>query len=73
MSDARDQNTIPPFTIEEAAQIRKLFMGDAGELDCPRCGNELTIGQPIAAPGRRTAAWQIRCDHCRRRLVLRNP
>jgi len=37
---------------------------------CPRCGGNLSLGQPAAAGGTVPPVWEVRCEQCRRSLFV---
>ncbi len=61
--------TFPPYSNEEAAQIKRLAAADE-PLVCPRCGEQLSEGSPLK--WRRTTVRLVHCASCRRELVLRD-
>ena len=68
--DTGDRNTYPPFTPEEATQIRRLLVTPGTRLVCPRCGTELS--ESSALGGSMSTYTFIYCDRCRRSMVLRD-
>jgi uncharacterized paraquat-inducible protein A len=67
MSDEPRRSTPVPFSLEEATSIREAIATPGVEvLDCPRCGELLTVT--------RLSKGEIRalsCERCRCILVLR--
>ncbi len=59
-----------PFLPEEVDQIREMMSTHDAKVVCPRCGDELSTGLPIAGGGTTAMVWKIRCDKCRLGVVL---
>lgn len=59
------------FSPDESARIRESIVTPGASLDCPRCGNQLQIGEPLAAGGSIAAPWELRCESCMRSMIVR--
>ncbi len=71
VSEGGANNTVPPFSKEEVAEIREAVINAGTTVDCPRCASPLTIE---AVKGEaRGSSWWIHCTECRRNLVVRDP
>ncbi len=69
MNDGR-RDTLPPYSPEEAAQIRKALVTPNAPMICPRCGSHLDMVGPVAGVGSVATLWQFRCDACRRSIMV---
>jgi hypothetical protein len=66
--------TAPPrrslgFSLDEAASIRKMIVGQAARMACPTCGAELR--HTVGGDGTRRV-WLVRCVECGRGVVDRS-
>jgi transposase-like protein len=67
MPDEPRPTTPVPFSREEAASIREAIATLGVEvLDCPRCGERLTVSRSAERE-----MQALSCERCRRNLVLR--
>ena len=64
MNETRD--TPVTYSREEAARVREIVGTDDQTLICPRCGDELKVGFPVAAGGTVQPVWEVRCQGCHR-------
>ncbi len=62
--------TWPPYTEEEAAQVRNAVVTPQAPVLCPRCGQDLDMLGPV---GGGAVVWQFRCEACRRSVVVYDP
>jgi uncharacterized C2H2 Zn-finger protein len=68
MADDPRPTTPVPFSPEEAASIREAITTPGVEvLDCPRCGELLTVSRSSEGEVR-----ALSCERCRRILVMRH-
>ena len=65
-----ERDTLPPYSPEEAAQIRKALVTPNAPMICPRCGSHFLNMGPVAGGGSVAILWQFRCDACRRNVML---
>lgn len=74
MSETTSPSAFRGFSLRESATIRKQIVTRGARLLCPRCGSSLVLGP--AQAGRDpddTGSWELRCEPCQRRLVVRRP
>ena len=64
MSETRD--TPVTYSRDEALQIQTIVGDASNDLECPRCGGRLEVGDPIAAGGTLHPVYEIRCQSCHR-------
>jgi hypothetical protein len=67
----RRRSTPAAYSRMEANQIRKMLEDPAHDLECPRCGGELT-SSPVSRRGSLTRVWEIHCVPCHRILIMRD-
>ncbi len=72
MTDRENRDTPAPYSAAAAAQIRQLIVTPGARLACPRCDGDLTMAGPIAGGGSMAAVWELRCQACRRSLMVRD-
>jgi ribosomal protein S27E len=58
------------FTHQEAREIREAMGRSLTRVDCPRCGNVLTISDRIDRGGSVGASFEVRCEPCHRVAVV---
>ena len=52
------------FTPEERKTLQAALAGAQVPITCPRCGDELSIGTPIAGGGTIYPIWSVSCERC---------
>ncbi len=67
-----DRRTPTQFLVKEAARIQQLVVTEDAELVCPRCGGELSMGDPIAGGHSIAMVWEVSCLACRRSIMIRD-
>ncbi len=67
---SRPRETPVTFTHEEARKIRESMGRTLTHVDCPRCGNVLTIGDPMAREGSMGKSFEVRCEPCHRAAII---
>ncbi len=70
MTDDRD--TWPPYSKEEADQIRKALITPHAPVVCPRCGKDLDMAGPVAGGHSVMVLWQFKCASCERSVIVRD-
>ncbi len=66
------QNDTPAaYSREEARRIRHMVLDPGEWVVCPRCGDDLTVGQPVTH-GEITIR-NVLCPSCRRSVMVREP
>ena len=58
------------FTVQEAREIRAAMGKSLIRVNCPRCGNMLTISNPIDRGGSVGASFEVCCEPCHRIAVV---
>ncbi len=67
-----DRRTPTQFSVKEAARIQQLVVTENAQLVCPRCGGELSMGDPIAGGHSIAMVWEVGCPACRRSIMIRD-
>lgn len=68
-----DHQTPVTYSKDEARQIREAVNDRTKPLVCPRCGLALGVSPPVAGGGTVETVWELRCDDCRRSLLVTAP
>ncbi len=58
------------FTRQEAREIREAMGRTLTSVECPCCGNVLTISDPIDRGGAVGASFEVCCEPCHRVAVV---
>lgn len=66
------KRSLPRFAPEEAHVIRTAVQAGEVAPSCPRCKRPLNSSLPLAGGGSIAMVWELRCDACRRSIVVRD-
>ena len=67
---SRPRETPVTFTHEDARKIREALGESRVDVNCPKCGNKLTIGEPMNREGSLGIAFEVRCEPCHRVAII---
>ena len=65
------RHTFPPYSPEDIATIKRLASDETARIVCPQCDQELGVF-PFVMPGTIEPVFELRCDPCRRFVVVRH-
>jgi hypothetical protein len=64
------RHTFPPYSPDDIAAIKLMASNAAIRLVCPQCDADLGVF-PFVMPGTIEPAYELRCEPCRRFVVVR--
>ena len=70
MPEQPSHETMLPFSGEDAATIRRMVAAGHSPVPCPRCGEELEVGDGVAEIDNNPVVRAFRCMRCRQMLML---
>ena len=70
MPEQPSHETMLPFSGEDAASIRRMAAAGQSTMPCPRCGEELEVGDRVAEIDNNPVVSVFRCMRCRQMLMV---
>lgn len=72
MTATKSRDTPVTFSRQDTAHIHELMVTPGAPLLCPRCGDALEMGEPLAGGHSVMTIWEVKCASCLRSAVIRD-